>query len=256
MRILQRKLVIEDFFEKPFFVKPTDNFFECLKKALESPSGKVIVLENRKLKGIFSVMDIISNLDKKPNAEKLMKEEVISLEINEANNIENVVKLMKVFNVGSIPIVKKERFIGLVTEKSIINNFERLNIQKNITAKDIMTPKPFILKTDYTLKDSISIMKNTRFKRFPVVDNKNNLKGVFHAKIVLKSFLLNGFDLKKLENKSIENFISLNYAVIKQNSKIDEIINLAKKNLYGIFVLEENELLGIITEKDVIQKIL
>jgi len=256
VRILQREPRIEEFFEKKVIISdPEESFFDACRKIFVSKSKKIPVVRNKKLIGIYTVMDLIYSFNPSLKVREFMKRNLITIGLEE--NISRAISLMKVFNIGALLVTSGEYFKGIITERSILENIEKMNYSSDKKASDIMTPKPFVIKDDFSLWDAFQIMKNMKLKRFPVVDKDEKVVGIFHAEILLKHASLFNFSKEMMKNKRISEVVSSNYEVISGDETISEIIRKFLKDRYAVLVVDNSEtLLGIITERDIIQKVL
>ena len=84
-------------------------------------------------------------------------------------------------NYGSVIIVdKQEKVIGVVTERDIVKKLVNAGLSpKNTKLENIMTKNPRVANENDNVIDWLRIMSNDRFRRLPVVDEKNKIKVIF-----------------------------------------------------------------------------
>jgi CBS domain-containing protein len=88
-------------------------------------------------------------------------------------------------NIGGLPVVKKNKLVGIVTMRDIelIGN-ETLGLKvKDIMTKDVVTVSP-----DTTLKDIVKIMREKGYQRLPVIE-KGKLVGIVTQSCVIDAVL-------------------------------------------------------------------
>ncbi len=102
-------------------------------------------------------------------------------------------------NIGGLPVVqsrKNGKLIGIITERDIrLTRFAVSLESSNTTVRDLMTPEPFTVKVDNTLKFVLEKMFNKKIQRLPVVNDNNELIGLVLQNEILAKLL--EFILKK-----------------------------------------------------------
>lgn len=85
-------------------------------------------------------------------------------------------KLMSDKNVGSLIVMKKDKIIGLVTERDIMKNISNLGAKvSSVMSKNVIT----IGKGD-TIEDAAELMAANKIKKLPVLE-KEELVGIITA---------------------------------------------------------------------------
>ena len=134
-----------------------------------------------KVKQIEQALELLTKSHEK-EAKDLMNKKIISVSANE--KVPAIIKLMNTHNISQIPIVDKEKVVGLVSESSILSkNLEDL---KNLTAKDIMDDAPpMIAKTA-----KIDVIKQL-LQHYPLVliKEKGKLIGLVTKSDLIKNLI-------------------------------------------------------------------
>jgi len=96
-------------------------------------------------------------------------------------------------NIGGLPVVKdtiKKQLVGIITQRDIRLARFAMNLESpNKTVKDLMTPEPFVVKKDTTIKYALALMFDKNIERLPVVNENNELIGLLLQTNILKSLL-------------------------------------------------------------------
>ncbi|MBW1862080.1 MAG: CBS domain-containing protein [Deltaproteobacteria bacterium] len=115
--------------------------------------------------------------------------------------------------------------------------------------KSLMIPDPITIRERASIKEAIELMKTNSIRHLPVVAEGNKLKGF----VTLA-------DLKQGLIPSMVADVSLSDLMIKDPIKVDpdEDIEIAAKLIYkhkigGMPVVKNDELVGIITETDILR---
>jgi|SRR3989344_6238406 len=114
----------------------------------------------------------------------LMKR-VVSIERN--ITIKEAAKIMSKMNIGSLVLVKKDKAIGILTERDIIKNISSL--KKKIFS--IISKKLIDIELNQNIEDAAELMARHKIKRL-LVTEKGKLIGIITATdIIANSDVLN-----------------------------------------------------------------
>jgi len=117
----------------------------------------------------------------------IMKKDVISIE--EDAPITEVAKLMKIHDIGSVVVAKNKKAEGIITEKDIIHQIVAKGADASkITAKEIMSRPLKVVRPGTTLEESAKMMRQYSLKRFPVVNENNELVGMISEGDIMNVF--------------------------------------------------------------------
>lgn len=100
----------------------------------------------------------------------LMTKDVATL--NSEDSVERAAELMKEYNVGSIPVCKEEKVIGIVTDRDITlrSVAEGENPQRQ-SVREIMTSNPVVGKPEMDAHEAVRVMSERQIRRLPVVED-------------------------------------------------------------------------------------
>ncbi|MCP4647903.1 MAG: CBS domain-containing protein [bacterium] len=117
----------------------------------------------------------------------IMKKDVISIE--EDAPITEVAKLMEIHDIGSVVVAKNKKAEGIITEKDIIHQVVTKGADASkITAKEIMSAPLKVVRPGTTLEEAAKMMRQYSLKRFPVVNEDNELVGMISEGDVMNVF--------------------------------------------------------------------
>ena len=102
----------------------------------------------------------------------IMTKDVAKLDVNDT--VEKAAELMKEYNVGSIPVCRSEKIVGIVTDRDITlrSVAENQNIQKQ-TVSEIMTSNPVLGKPEMEVQEAARLMSERQVRRLPIVEGKS-----------------------------------------------------------------------------------
>lgn len=93
-------------------------------------------------------------------------------EVSPDTSLEEVARMMKEMNIGSVPVCESGRVVGIVTDRDII--VRELAMGKNPVATrvgDVMTHGISTVSPDMDIHDAAKLMSDKQIRRLPVVDN-------------------------------------------------------------------------------------
>lgn len=93
-------------------------------------------------------------------------------------SVVEVAQLMKKDDVGSIPICKENRLIGMITDRDIVLKVVAAGGNtNNISAKDIMSTDVIFVSADQDVHEAANLMSEYQIRRLPVLE-KGKLVGI------------------------------------------------------------------------------
>lgn len=232
-----------------------------------------------KLLGIVTAMDILNFLgggskfniiEKKhddnflaainDSVRTIMTTDIVSLDQSASLN-ESVEKMLKE-NIGSIPVLnEKHNIVGIVTERDFALSMAGVltdELVKDVMIEDVITTTP-----GTPIESLTKIMVRNNLRRIPVVSG-NELVGIVTSTDVLrfigdKEIYNNMTSNSGLDvlGKTISEIMQPNISIIEPLTRLGDLCELFKeKNIGGAPVVKNNELVGIITERDILNTVL
>jgi len=109
-------------------------------------------------------------------------------------NMQDVAKLMKKHEVGSVIVVedeKSKRARGIITERDVVQKvLVKGNDPYKTTVEEIMSKPLRVIRPETPIEEAASAMRDNRIKRLPVVDEENELIGLISEGDIMKIFPL------------------------------------------------------------------
>jgi arabinose-5-phosphate isomerase len=100
-------------------------------------------------------------------------------------NIKNVIVEISEKRLGVTAVVDKDKVIGIITDGDIRRMLNKSEIISGLTALDIMTKNPKMIKSTDLVSDALNILEDFSITQLVVVDN-GEYKGVLHLHDILK----------------------------------------------------------------------
>ncbi len=102
-------------------------------------------------------------------------------------SIEDAVKLMIDAGYRSLPIVEKNKLVGIISRTDIIKLVPKMKDVANIPVEDVMTSEPELVEEDSPIQYAVDIMKKLGEMSVPVVDENRKLVGIVHMRDAAKA---------------------------------------------------------------------
>lgn len=131
------------------------------------------------------------------NVRHFMTRNVIT--VTEETRVTDAVDLMEKNHFHRLPVVKDDRYIGIVTDKEISENspssvtslsiFEMNYLFDKMTVGEIMTRQEVTVRADTLLEEAATLMVNENLTVLPVLNEDNRLAGIVTYKDIFKALI-------------------------------------------------------------------
>lgn len=106
----------------------------------------------------------------------IMTKDVASL--NPEDSTERAAQLMKQYDIGSIPVCRQQKVVGIVTDRDIaLRSVAAGQDPRRQKVREIMSPSPAVGDPEMDVHDAARVMSEKQVRRLPIVD-QGNLVGV------------------------------------------------------------------------------
>ena len=241
-----------------------------------------------KLRGIITVMDILDFLGGGDNYQIIEKKhdgnflaainepvkEIMTRDVellSNKNSIEDAVTKMIDKNVGALPIIDSdENIVGIISERDFAVLLS--GVLTDETVEDYMTSSLIKTTPGTRVEGATKIMVRNKLRRIPIIGEErktphpenDKLVGIVTATDILKFFgnsaafekiITN--DADEVLNTTLHDIMTHNVITTSVYTKLGDLCSIMeKKGIGGIPVVRNNELLGIITESDILRAII
>lgn len=129
--------------------------------------------------------------------------------------------------------------------------------------RERMSPHPVVIGPDTSLPDAISLMREKKVRRLPVLDRQQHLVGIVSDKDLLYASpspltSLSVWEMHTLLNKlTVDKVMTHDVITVTEDTPIEEAARLmADHRIGGLPVVHDDALVGIITETDLFRSFL
>jgi CBS domain-containing protein len=162
---------------------------------------------------------------------------------------------------GLYPVTAANRLKAVVTEWDIFEQVSRpenegLWLSKGsfgLKVEDVMTPNPITIKPEYAVRDVVRMVCQGGFRRLPVTDN-GIIVGIvtpYDLLFHLKKSAVSGD--RKPGDSQAKDIMNKFVTTVEPEEDLYEAVRLMRdKKIGGLPVTEDEEIVGIITERDLV----
>lgn len=259
-----RKPITEIYSRKLVISQENERLRDVLNLMLAKGFRKIPIVDKPgHLKGIVTSIDILDLLgggekykifkkNKKSmdlRVEKFMTKHVRT--INFKTNIKKSIEIFKREGFGLCPVVGSRKILGVISDQDFV---KQVNKTLGIKVYEVMVERPIIAKKGYSVYDIAKMMCRGGFRRLPVVED-DILLGIMTPTDILLYLHKNGIEGNLvLDRTRIEKVMNRKPVTIREDTDLLSAINVMKReNVGGLPVVEDDELAGIITERDILE---
>ena len=254
---------------------PTTPIYDAIKIMVQKGFRRMPIADpgTHRLRGIITATDLINYLGGgekyqliqrkySGNFYKAINEPVKSIMttdvvwISTSAKISDALRLMKKHHVGGLPVVDEEKHVwAIVTERDIILLFT--GKISGVKVADIMTRKVVTVAPRISIYEAARSMIEHGFRRLPVVLDSKFI-GLASVRTLLRFFgssqvfkHLKSRTMAQVLQTSVLEVTRKNVVTVEPNVDVGEAARLMQENNVGSLPVVENErLVGIITERD------
>ncbi len=247
--------------QKPITCRPNDKLGEAIVVMANRKFRRLPVVVEEQLIGIITANDILKALKKRgaecvnDPIEKFMVEDPIA--VHKDTSLGEATRIMFEHGFGGLPIVSDQYFTlaGIITERDLVKEFAESIIDANLAD---FVAEPITANYDKsTLMTVIGKMIKHKTSRILLTDSKGNLKGIISSSDVLK-YVADKYLRSKLDDESlnipVSELASTDLITVEISASLKEVAEVLSKNkLGGVPVLDNGKLVGIFSERDLLQ---
>lgn len=257
---------------------PTANIMTTTKTMVNHGFRRVPIADagTNRLEGIVTSLDIVDflggglrhNLVKNKhdgnlaaaineNVKEIMNEDVVSVNINDT--ISQALATMIEQNIGGFPVVDGDnKVVAILSERDFVRTIANVTTLKQV--KEYKSEKVVTAGPDMPVGEATRTMINKGFRRIPVV-RENILLGIITASDIMR-YLASGDIFQKLITGNVEDAFNVPIKsmimrdIVWTSSNVDigkAAGKMLDKNVGALPVIDDGELCGIITERDIVR---
>ena len=256
---------IEEIMDEDFpTVKSGDKVMDALKIMRETGYQDVPVIEDGEYIGTISYGAILrkKNVGLDSKVENFVKTPPVA---TKDSSITEVADLMIVNNTRQVPVVSsnKKKVIGIVGRNQLIDVVAGIKAFNEIKVWEIMTTPVESVEDTAMLADALDIMRDLDIRTVPVVNSAGEVAGIVGMKEVIdNNWKDDSKTIGDISGKSkkaavtVESVCKSAVSTVDWDDSIGDAVGLMSKNKFSTLPVTENgELVGILTQFDIVELI-
>jgi len=249
--------------KRPVVLRDNERVLDAINLMLERFRRVPVVDAHMNLKGIITMVDILDLLgggekyeilarrrgSLKIPVRKVMERHVITMDRKISTR--KALEIFKREGRGAYPILHRKKLVGIISEWDFI---KLIKGNVDVLVGHLMTRRPIILKPNYSLLDAMKTICRAGFRRLPVVED-SILIGIITPRDILIYLRENeSLDRMEMAKVKINEVMERNLAVMYPETRLmDAIKTMRLRRVGGLPVTDGDELVGILTERDIIE---
>ena len=243
------------------------NLSDALKLLRKHNVSRLPVINNKELVGIISERDIADKLGSSKyesmpasrfHISSVMVKEVFT--VPQTMQLDEVAKLMLEKGIGSVPVMDDDKMVGIVSKADFVTLAVGIAFDK-ITVKEVMTKDLVEVSPTERLVHARRLMKDSHVGRLPVID-EGKLVGIVTSKDLMRAFIdfrkkvPEKYQKSQIKDVLVEDIMSSSPVFTSKDATISEVAKIMMDTGYnGLPVVEDDEVVGIITQTDILRLI-
>lgn len=151
---------------------------------------------------------------------------------------------------GAYPVTYRHSLVGIVTEWDLVR---QIRGNTGIKVSDLMVRRPIVAQSSYGVIDVAKMLGMGGFRRLPVV-KKNMLVGMVTPRDILRYLLAKRIPHRLQEQKQpVYSIMEKRVVSVSPRQDVHDAVKIMiSQKIGGLPVIEDQQLIGIITERDVV----
>lgn len=102
--------------------------------------------------------------------------------------LNEILRIMKENNFRHVPVVEGKKAVGIISDRDV-SLVRGLNLEKKLTAEEIMTPNPYTVKSTTSLEAACFALSNKKVGSAIVCDEAGEIYGIFTSTDALNAMV-------------------------------------------------------------------
>jgi len=171
--------------------------------------------------------------------------------VSPAQNLASGAMIMAEGRVSSLVVTKHGQAVGIVTETDFLKKIAAQGISADdAKVREVMSSPVISVRPDMSVLDAGKIAEDKHVKRLPVLD-AGKLVGIVTQTDLIR--VLSSYGMWR----DVVEIMSRNVATVQRDTSIAVAAALmSARGISGIVVMQANEIAGVITERDLLRKVI
>lgn len=257
-------MLVEEIMSKDIvFLTPEDSVSKLISLIEKHCFREIMVIENKKLKGIIYSKEIAKKGITDPSKEKvhtLMRFPPPTL--SPTQDINDAANLILKTGLRALPVIENNKVVGIVSLHDIVDVASKTKDFRQTLAESIMSV-PEIARENTDIGAARMLMREKNISRLPVIDKNQKLCGVVTIFDLLKAikhprermnFYSMAAEKETIMGIPISTMMNDMPTTVERKATLNEIVSLMRKDeTDGVIVVQNDFPVGVVTEKDLLE---
>ncbi len=242
-------------------VSVDDRIADALSVMKERNYQDVPVVDGNEFVGMVSYASILRK--KSVTLDAKVKNLVRNLPtVSKDMEITKIAEMMVSSNCRQLPILNGKKVIGVIERNKLIDIARDIKALKEIKVWEIMSNPVESVKVNDLMDDALDLMIREDYRTIPVVNDANQVTGIVGMReIIDNNWKKDNKTIGDLEKSArsqitVESIATTSAKTISWDSDVSEAVDIMVENRFSTLpVVEGKELVGIITEYDILELI-
>ena len=240
-------------------VSSDDRISDALSVMRETKYQDIPVVDNGEFVGMVSYASILRK--KSVTLDAKVKNFIRQLpSVTSDMQITKIAEMMVSNNCRQLPVVNGKKIIGIVRRTMLLDIVRDIKALKEIKVWEIMSNPVESVRANDLMDDALDLMIREDYRTIPVVNDTNNVIGIVGMReIIDNNWKKDNKTIGDLEKSSrsqitVESIALTSVKTIAWDSDISEAVDeMREDSISTIPVVEGKELVGVLTEYDIIE---
>ena len=252
-------LPVSDFMTSDIiWASPDDELGEVLGRMKTHDVHEIPVGTRGKLGGIVTMRELMKRHALPPST-KVSTVVTQVPEVTPDTTLPEAAEMLITTGFRALPVVRKRKVVGIISRTDLVRALLENDTLSGLALRDFMTPNPQGVAEEETVDRAVHVMQSLGERSIPVLDKHRHLRGAVGMKDVVDLFAqpkvrkqLGDYaprrDKVEIEVKSVMRTPAVTIGTDSDLHRAAE--RMVKENVSSVFVLEQDELVGIVTKLD------
>lgn len=252
-------LPVSDFMTSDIiWASPDDELGEVLGRMKTHDVHEIPVGTRGKLGGIVTMRELMKRHALPPST-KVSTVVTQVPEVTPDTTLPEAAEMLITTGFRALPVVRKRKVVGIISRTDLVRALLENDTLFGLALRDFMTPNPQGVAEEETVDRAVHVMQSLGERSIPVLDKHRHLRGAVGMKDVVDLFAqpkvrkqLGDYaprrDKVEIEVKSVMHTPAVTIGTDSDLHRAAE--RMVKENVSSVFVLEQDELVGIVTKLD------
>jgi CBS domain-containing protein/ribosome-associated translation inhibitor RaiA len=242
------------------WASPDDELGEVLGRMKKHDVHELPVGTRGKLDGVVTMRELMKRHTLPPST-KVSAVVTQAPEVTPDTSLPEAAELLITTGFRAVPVVRKKKVIGILSRTDLVRAMVEADTLSGLAIRDFMTPNPQGVSDDETVDRAVHVMQSLGERSIPVVDKNRRVRGAIGMKDVVDLFAQPKFrkqlgdygtrhDKVEIEVKSVMHTPAVTIGTESDLHRAAE--RMLKEDVSSVFVLEGEELVGVLTKLDLL----